>query len=79
IPPGDLERIFDLFQTGSTAGEQAGSGLGLALVDATVKARQGTVTVTSEVGAGSCFTMRFPDVDPVEPAHVGRRLSTHVL
>lgn len=60
IPPEDLERIFNLFQIGSTAGERAGSGLGLALVNATMEDRHGTVTVTSQVDAGSCFTMTFP-------------------
>ncbi len=65
IPEEDLARVFQLFQTGSTAGERAGSGLGLALVDATVKARGGTISVTSQVGIGSCFTMRFPHMTSV--------------
>lgn len=60
IPESDRERVFAVFETGSTAGELSGTGLGLALVSALVEARGGTLGVTSEVGRGSCFTMHVP-------------------
>ncbi len=60
IPEADRERVFGVFETGSTAGERGGTGLGLALVSALVEARGGTLGVTSEVGRGSCFTLRVP-------------------
>lgn len=60
IPEEDLKRVFEIFQTGSAAGDRAGSGLGLAIVGAIVEARQGTFDVSSTVGVGSCFTMRMP-------------------
>ena len=60
IPEEDRERVFAVFETGSTAGELSGTGLGLALVGALIEARGGTLGVTSEVGQGSCFTMRVP-------------------
>lgn len=60
IPEADLDRIFQLFETGSTAGERAGSGLGLAIVTAIVSARDGSLSVASTFGEGSCFTMRMP-------------------
>ncbi len=64
IPEADRERVFGVFETGSTAGELGGTGLGLALVSALVDARGGTFGVTSEVGRGSCFTMRVPVIRP---------------
>jgi two-component system OmpR family sensor kinase len=37
-----------------------GTGLGLSIVDAVMSAHGGNVTVTSEVGKGSTFTLFFP-------------------
>lgn len=64
IPEADRDRVFAVFETGSTAGELSGTGLGLALVSALVEARGGTLGVTSEVGRGSCFTMHVPVIRP---------------
>jgi signal transduction histidine kinase len=60
IPEQDLDRIFDVFQTSSSAGDLAGSGLGLPIVRAIVEARHGSLTVESAVGVGTCFTLRVP-------------------
>ncbi len=60
IPEADLQQVFEIFKTGSTAGDRAGSGLGLAIVATIVEARQGTLEVSSTVGVGTCFTMRIP-------------------
>jgi len=43
----------------STKGQQ-GTGLGLALVQATVARHHGTLTLESEVGQGTAFIMTFP-------------------
>lgn len=56
-------RIFERFfradpSRARTSGE--GSGLGLSIVDAVMKAHGGTVTVESELGKGSTFTLHFP-------------------
>ncbi len=53
IPEQDLAHVFDIFHTGSTAGDRAGNGLGLAIVEA----RCGTIDATSQVGVGMCFTL----------------------
>jgi two-component system OmpR family sensor kinase len=37
-----------------------GSGLGLSIVDAVMKAHGGNVSVTSELGKGATFTLFFP-------------------
>jgi two-component system phosphate regulon sensor histidine kinase PhoR len=63
IPEQDLPRIFERFYRGSVQryGGAPGSGLGLAFVESIVREHDGAITVTSEVGKGSCFTLVFPD------------------
>lgn len=62
IPEGELSHIFDRFYRGSarTYGSVPGTGLGLAFVERIAKEHGGAVTVTSEVGNGSTFTLRLP-------------------
>ena len=62
IPAGELPRLFDRFHRveGSKGRTHEGSGIGLALVQELVKAHGGTVSVASELGKGSVFTVRVP-------------------
>ncbi|MET7986092.1 HAMP domain-containing sensor histidine kinase [Streptomyces sp. NPDC005281] len=62
IAPADLASVFDRFWRAekSRSRRTGGSGLGLAIVRQLVAAHAGTVSVTSEVGTGSVFTMRLP-------------------
>jgi signal transduction histidine kinase len=59
ISPENIGKIFDpFFTTGRCKG---GTGLGLAIVSNMVTvAMQGRVSVESETGYGTCFTIRFP-------------------
>jgi signal transduction histidine kinase/ligand-binding sensor domain-containing protein/DNA-binding response OmpR family regulator len=57
IPAGDLGRIFDRFHRGQTAGTQPGTGIGLALAKELVVLQGGSITVDSEEGFGSTFTI----------------------
>lgn len=54
------KRIFDPFFTTKKAGE--GSGLGLDIVRKIIQKHQGEITVDSEVGEGTTFTVKLPFV-----------------
>ena len=62
IPPEDLERVFERFYRtdASRARSTGGFGLGLSIARDLVVAMGGTISVESEVGAGSRFTVRLP-------------------
>ena len=62
IPPHAREYIFDEFrQVDQTSKRRfGGSGLGLAIVQKMLRAMHGTVTVQSELGQGSTFTVTLP-------------------
>jgi signal transduction histidine kinase len=60
IPEEDLPRVFDPFFTTREAG--AGAGLGLSIALDTVCRHNGDISVRSEVGKGSTFTVRIPVV-----------------
>lgn len=55
----DRERIFELFRR-SGVQDRAGEGIGLAHVRALVRRLGGTISLTSELGQGSTFTVSFP-------------------
>ena len=59
IPPERLAAIFDDFVTT----KRRGLGLGLAISKRIVEQLDGTITVESEVGRGTAFTLRFPARD----------------
>lgn len=65
IAADELPRVFDRLYRGSTARQRQdpGSGLGLAIVQSLVTAMGGDITVASEVGAGTTFTISLPNDD----------------
>ncbi len=62
IPAGEMPLLFtEFFRAGNArAREKEGTGLGLAIVKRIVEAHGGTVSVRSEEGVGSTFTVRLP-------------------
>jgi PAS domain S-box-containing protein len=59
IDSKDFERIFDLFRR-SGVQDQQGEGIGLAHVRALVRRLGGTISVSSQLGEGSTFTVILP-------------------
>lgn len=62
IPEADLPRIFERFYRVDKARsrELGGTGLGLSIVKHLVQSMQGSIRATSELGAGSTFTICLP-------------------
>jgi len=58
IPADQIHRIFDPFFTTKPVGE--GTGLGLATSYGIIERHGGMITVESQVGAGTIFTVRVP-------------------
>ncbi len=64
MSPAVMRRMFEPFFTTREAG--AGSGMGLAVVYGIVKDLGGTITVESEPGVGSTFSVLLPKADTEE-------------
>jgi CheY-like chemotaxis protein/two-component sensor histidine kinase len=60
MPPDIMDKVFDPFFTTKGLGE--GTGLGLSVVHGIVKQHDGYITVISEPGRGSTFTVYIPQV-----------------
>lgn len=88
IPLEDQETIFEKFRQGNTVPgsrnstltrEYAGTGLGLSIVKELSKLLGGEVTVRSELGKGSAFTVRVPLVLKEQPRPLTEVLAGSVL
>jgi signal transduction histidine kinase len=66
IPVAEQRRLFDRFFRASTAQDRAieGTGLGLTIVHAIVRAHGGTIELTSDEGQGTTFRVRLPVAGP---------------
>jgi two-component system phosphate regulon sensor histidine kinase PhoR len=60
IPSSDLPRIFERFYKVDRSRSSAGTGLGLSIARHLVEGHGGSISVVSEVGKGSTFTIQLP-------------------
>jgi signal transduction histidine kinase len=60
IPKEDQPRLFEFFHRAKNVGAITGTGLGLAIVKQCVELHGGDITVKSEVGVGTLFTVTLP-------------------
>ena len=74
IPENELENVFQKFRQvdGTTTREYEGTGLGLSISANLVDLMGGVISVESEVGAGSVFTVKLslPSHEDLKPAKV---------
>ena len=79
LRPEDQERVFERFYRVDAARSRqtGGTGLGLSIVKHVVENHGGEVTVWSQLGKGSTFTVRLPQMDEDQgaesPEPAGRR------
>jgi signal transduction histidine kinase len=66
IPPDRLEVIFEPFEQSESEDQKRGTGLGLAISRQLARLMGGDITVESEVGVGSRFTVWLP-IAPADP------------
>jgi len=81
MTPEQMAKLFEEFSQAeaSTARQYGGTGLGLAITRKLCRMMGGDVTVTSEPGKGSVFTIRLPagaaaasePVGEAKPARIG--------
>jgi heavy metal sensor kinase len=66
IAEEDLPHVFERFYRAdkSRTGSQGRYGLGLAICRGLVEAEGGTISVESQPGKGTCFTVKLPAVSP---------------
>jgi signal transduction histidine kinase len=60
IPKEDLPKLFESFMRAGNVGNIPGTGLGLAIVKKCVDLHGGKISVESELGVGSTFTVMLP-------------------
>ena len=61
ISPENLENIFEPFDRGGAEGSEIeGTGIGLSITKKLIAAMNGSITVTSTLGKGSCFEISLP-------------------
>jgi signal transduction histidine kinase/CheY-like chemotaxis protein len=64
MPPQVLERIFDPYYTTKKQGK--GTGLGLSVTHGIIKNHGGDISVSSQPGVGSTFSVYLPVIDDVD-------------
>ncbi len=62
IAPENIKLVFDRFWRADQARNrrEGGLGMGLAIAQAIAQHHRGEISVTSQLGVGSCFQVRFP-------------------
>jgi len=80
IPADELPRVFSKYFRGRAAQRHPGTGLGLHLVRRIAELHWGSVSVSSKMGEGACFTLSLPLAPSLHAGEVGQHgsMSTHM-
>ncbi|MDJ0555791.1 MAG: ATP-binding protein [Microcoleaceae cyanobacterium MO_207.B10] len=62
IPADELEQVFQPFYCGTNARQWSGDGLGLTIVEKSIRLHQGELSVASKIQEGSTFRVMLPVV-----------------
>lgn len=65
IKKEDHERVFQQFERAVSASSISGLGLGLFIVNKIIESHNGSISIHSQLGVGSTFTIRLPLLSPV--------------
>ena len=60
IPDADIKHLFEPFHRASNVGATSGTGLGLVITKESVERHGGIITVESQLGQGTTFTIGIP-------------------
>lgn len=60
IPESEISKLFHMFYRASNVGGIRGSGLGLIITKRIIESHEGSITLESKVGTGSCFYIHLP-------------------
>lgn len=60
MTPAEIAHVFEVFYQGKSTYKASGTGLGLALSKELITLHQGTLSVRSEQGKETCFTIELP-------------------
>ncbi|MCS3662687.1 signal transduction histidine kinase [Salinibacter ruber] len=74
MDPSEVEDLFEAFRQASEGRDRTheGTGIGLAVTKKAADAMEGTVTVETEQGVGSRFSVQLPRAEGVEPQRTTR-------
>lgn len=76
VAPEAVERIFNPFERAAPIEAYGGLGLGLYIVRRVVEMHGGRISVASEPGVGSTFTVELPIETPLEAVFAERRMDS---
>jgi signal transduction histidine kinase/ActR/RegA family two-component response regulator len=77
IPEEDRIKIFDPYFSTKEMGTQKGMGLGLSVSDSIVTQHEGLITVKSELGIGTTFSIYLPAASAESQAPSAKPLDVH--
>jgi two-component system sensor histidine kinase KdpD len=60
LPPGEEQRVFERFYRAADSHRARGTGLGLTVCEAIVRAHDGRITAENRAGGGAVFRVTLP-------------------